>query len=51
MLHSADDQYKPLDPKRHVDSKQGDVKKTFVTDAAVHLVNRASVDELRTRVN
>lgn len=30
--------------------KEGDTRKTFTTDAALHIVNKASVDELRQRV-
>lgn len=30
--------------------KESDTRKTFLSDAALHIVNRASVDELRRRV-
>jgi hypothetical protein len=36
-----------LDPKRHIHMRDGDIRKTFTTDAALHLVNKSSVDELR----
>jgi len=49
-LHSASDRERPLDPKRHILLKEGDKRKTFTTDAALHIVNRASVDEVRKRV-
>lgn len=29
---------------------EGDVRKTFTTDAALHIVNKASVDDLRQKV-
>jgi len=29
---------------------EGDTRKTFTTDAALHIVNKASVDELRRKV-
>lgn len=50
-VHSAADRQMDLDPKRHILMKEGDTRKTFTTDAALHIVNEASVDELRQRVN
>ena len=49
-LHSACDREQLLDPKRHILLKEGDKRKTFTTDAALHIVNRASVDEVKRRV-
>ena len=40
----------PLNPKRHIHMIEGDTRKTFTTDAALHIVNKASVDDLRKRV-
>ena len=37
-------------PKRIILTRPDDLRKTFCTDAAFHLVNKASVDELRQRV-
>jgi len=39
-----------LDPKRHILLKEGDKRKTFTTDAALHIVNKASVEEVKKRV-
>lgn len=39
-----------LNPKRHIHMIEGDTRKTFTTDAALHIVNKASVDELRRKV-
>jgi len=49
-LHSACDRERPLDPKRHILLKEGDTRKTFTTDAALHVVNKASVEEVRKKV-
>lgn len=47
LLHSSMDRRMSLDPKRHIHMRDGDLRKTFTTDAAFHLVNINSVDELR----
>lgn len=39
-----------IDNEWLMESVKGDKKKTFNSDAALHIVNRASVDELRRRV-
>jgi uncharacterized protein YcbX len=52
LVHSSNDKknWKQLNAKKHVHMKEGDTRKTFTTDAALHIVNKASVDELRQRV-
>lgn len=45
------EKWKGLDPKRHIHMREGDIRKTFTTDASFHLVNKKSVDELRQRVD
>lgn len=47
LVHSKLDRKVDLNPKRHIHMQEGDVKKTFTTDAALHIVNKSSVDELR----
>ena len=51
-LHATFDnqKWKTLDPKRHIHMHEGDIRKTFTTDASFHMVNKTSVDELRQRV-
>lgn len=39
-----------LNPERHIHMTEGDTRKTFTTDAALHIVNKASVDFLRDKV-
>jgi uncharacterized protein YcbX len=51
LLHSSGARRMPLNPKRHIHMIEGDVRKTFTTDAALHIVNKASVDDLRQRVS
>lgn len=38
-----------LNPKRLIFERQDDLRKTFCTDAAFHVINKASVDELTQR--
>lgn len=47
LLHSSGEKKMSLNPKRHIHMTEGDTRKTFTTDAALHIVNKASVDELR----
>ena len=51
-LHSTfnKENWKNLDPKRHIHMRQGDLRKTFTTDASFHMVNKQSVDLLRQKV-
>lgn len=39
LLHSSGTRRMPLNPKRHIHMIEGDVRKTFTTDAALHIVN------------
>lgn len=50
LIHSSNERIKPLDPKRHIHSLEGDMRKTFTTDASFHLVNYDSVQDLQKRV-
>jgi len=47
MIRAQEDRLTPLDPERQIYLKEGDRKKTFTTDAALHMINLASVRELR----
>jgi len=51
-LHSTfnKDNWKNLDPKRHIHMQQGDLRKTYTTDASFHIINKQSVDLLRQKV-
>ena len=50
LLHSDITRRQGLNPNRHIHMKDGDIRKTFTTDAALHIVNETSVEELRQRV-
>jgi len=39
-----------LNHKRLIFSRSSDLRKTFTSDAALHVINKASVDELERRV-
>lgn len=39
-----------LDPKRHIHKRDGDLRKTYTSDCAFHMVNQSSVVDLRRRV-
>lgn len=49
-IHSPGNLQVDLDAKRMLLKQDGDTRKTFTRDAALHIVNVASVDELRRRV-
>jgi len=51
LLHSAMDRLLSLLPNRHIHMAQGDVRKTFTTDASFHIVNLSSCKDLQKRVH
>jgi len=50
VIRAADDRVTPLDPGRILETKDIDRKKSFTTDAALHIVNQASTRDLKRRV-
>ena len=49
VIHSDLNRATLLDPKR-IMFADGEMKKTFCTDSAFHVINQASVDQLREKV-
>ena len=47
VLRAAHDRRVKLNPKRLIFSRKTDLRKTFTSDAALHIINKASVDYLR----
>lgn len=50
LVHSSNLRFKSLEPNRHIHSTEGDLRKTFTTDAAFHMVNHNSVEDLKEKV-
>ena len=50
LCHSPMERQMPLNPNRHIEMRQGDTRKTYTSDAALHIVNHDSVADLRRRV-
>ena len=50
VIHTPSERQTKLNTKRTIMGQETDTRKTFCSDAALHIVNRASVDELRKRV-
>ena len=50
ILHSDLNRALCLDPKTKM-ALNGDMKKTFCTDSGFHVINKASVDQLRRKVH
>lgn len=50
FLHSPMTRRMDLNPKRHIHKRDGDLRKTYTSDCAFHMVNQSSVVDLRRRV-
>jgi len=50
LIRSPPDRLQPLDASRIIQSIPTDRRKTFTTDASIHWINMASLNELRTRL-
>jgi hypothetical protein len=47
VLRAQNERLTKLDPTRQIYLREKDRKRTFTTDAALHMINLQSVDELR----
>jgi len=50
LMRSPPNRLNPLDANRLIQSIPSDRRKTFTTDASIHMINMASLREVKTRI-